>query len=201
MISKIKAIKTAIVAVALIAAGLYVYSWLSGVPAFHFFESKDKMEPTATQLTSIQNLHQWVFLTIEGEEVVVLERGFLSENVCKVFRGSYDLGINLNDSSTEWFTITESDGKKTAHLTLPPITLLDGGIRDTEVYNVYGSANSKEKWKMKQDAATQLKYRALSPNNIRQAEKNAERHFKSLFRALGCDEVTIEWEKWHFSPR
>lgn len=189
--SYLPAIRFALIALFVIAVGLYVYSLVARIPAITLFEPKNKMENTATQLASIENVNQWVFLTIEAEEVVVLERSFLKENVCKIFRGSYDLGVRFDGD--EWFTVNETDGRKTAHVTLPPITLLDGGIRDTDVQNIYGNADSSEKREMKLLAERQLRSRTLTHNNVRQAARNAERHFRSLFIALGCDEVEIEW--------
>jgi hypothetical protein len=198
MINKQKIIMAAVIVTAVAILGLSAYSWISGIPLVSLFSVKNKMERTATQMYQIDNLHRWVFLTFEGEEVAFLpRRGILEENICKIYPGRYDLGIDLE--GRHWYTIDNGvNGSKTAKLTLPQPCLLDGGIDELNVFNVYGESDDAEKSKMKSDADNRMRSRAMRQENIAQIKKNAESHFKRLFRNLGCDSVSIEWEK---SPR
>ena len=76
----------AVIVTAVAILGLSAYSWISGIPLVSLFSVKNKMERTATQMYQIDNLHRWVFLTFEGEEVAFLpRRGILEENICKIY--------------------------------------------------------------------------------------------------------------------
>lgn len=185
---QLKLIK-AVIGIAITAIVLLcVYSWVKGVPVFSIFQSRDKMERTATILRSIENTNRWVFLTIEDEEVEVIE------NVCKIYPAFYELGIEIKDTTT-WYNIKKEKGEKVAHLTLPAIYILDsGGINDMNVINVYGEATPAVIKKMKKDAEIDMKKRALSESNMQQAKDNAFKHFKNLFMSLGCKDVKIDWK-------
>lgn len=190
--NKIRLILSAIVAVVTIFVGIYVYSWIKGVPVFELFHQDNKMERTATILRSIKETNRWVFLTVEDEEIVVKEH--TSGNVAKIYPSTYELGIEL-DKSLKWIEIQNDNGVRVACLHLPPIKILnDDAYNDTEVKNIYGDADDKEKKEMRQEAESELRKRAMSEDNIKQAEKNAEDHFQNLFTVLECDSVKIEWQ-------
>lgn len=187
--NKVKLIFSAIVAVVIIIAGLWAYSAIKGVPVFELFHKENKMEQTATVLRSIKNTHRWVFLTVEDEEVVVLG------NVAKIYPSYYELGIELDDSM-KWVEIQGNDSVRIATLHLPPIKLLnENGFDDTKVKNIYGDADdAKEQIAMREEAKSKLKRRAMSGDNIKQAKKIAEDHFRNLFTVLECDSVDIKWQ-------
>ena len=189
--NKVKLIFSAIVAVVIIIAGLWAYSAIKGVPVFELFHKENKMEQTATVLRSIKNTHRWVFLTVEDEEVVVTE----NKDVAKIYPSYYELGIELDDS-LKWVEIQGNDSVRIATLHLPPIKILnENGIDDTKVKNIYGDADdATEQEAMMKEAEYKLKRRAMSSANIKQAEKNAEDHFRNLFKVLKCDSVDIKWQ-------
>lgn len=189
--NKVKLVLTAVIAVAIIWIGLFIYSKMKGVPMFEFLHRDNRMERTATILRNITATHQWIFLTVEDEEVVV--RKHLIGDVAKIYPSYHELGIELDDS-LKWVEIQESDGQKVACLHLPPIKILnDAGIDETKIVNIYGDADDTEFEEMKKEAKFKLKRRAMSGANIKQAEKNAKEHFENLFKALRCDSVAIEW--------
>lgn len=190
--SKVRLILSAIIIIAIILVGVWMYSWIKGVPVFELFRQDNKMERTATILRSIRNTHRWVFLTVEDEEVVVKEHTF--GNVAKIYPSYYELGIELDDS-LKWVEIQEHDGVKVASLHLPPIKILNKDVLDaTKVINIYGEADDAEQVEMKRIAQFKLKRRAMSGGNIEQAERNARGHFQNLFTVLECDSVKIEWQ-------
>ena len=193
--NKVKLIFSAIVAVVIIIAGLWAYSAIKGVPVFKLFHKENKMEQTATVLRSIKNTHQWVFLTVEDEEVVFRKHGWMEEDVAKIYPSYYELGIELDDSM-KWVEIQDNNGFRVASLRLPPIKLLnENGFDDTKVKNIYGDADdAKEQIAMREEAELKLKRRAMSGDNIKQAKKSAEDHFRNLFTVLKCDSVDIKWQ-------
>lgn len=193
--NKVKLIFSAIVAVVIIIAGLWAYSAIKGVPVFELFHTENKMEQTATVLRSIKNTHRWVFLTVEDEEVVVRKHGWMEEDVAKIYPSYYELGIELDDSM-KWVEIQDNNGGRVASLRLPPIKILnENGFDDTKVKNIYGDADdATEQEAMMKEAESKLKRRAMSGANIKQAEKNAEDHFRNLFKVLKCDSVDLKWQ-------
>lgn len=191
--NKVKLVLAAVMAVAIIWIGLFIYSKMKGVPMFEFLHRDNRMEQTATILRNITTTHQWIFLTVEDEEVVV-RKHFIGD-VAKIYPSYHELGIELDDS-LKWVEIQENDGQKVANLHLPPIKILnDAGIDETKIVNIYGDADDTEFEEMKKEAQFKLKRRAMSDANIKQAEKNAKEHFENLFKALKCDSVAIEWIK------
>ena len=192
MINKVKLIGCAVLAVAVLWSALFIYSRIKGVPVLALFQREDKMEQTATILRNVSDIHRWVFLTVEVEEVVKREHFF--GDVAKIYPSSYELGIALDDS-LNWVDIRETDGMKIASLRLPPIKIVNsGGFDVTKVVNVYGDASDKEQEDLRKEAERKLRARATSDNNLKLAKQNAEEHFKSLFKTLGCDSVKIEWQ-------
>lgn len=192
VMSKVRLILSAIIIIVIILVGVWMYSWIKGVPVFELFRQDNKMERTATILRSIRNTHRWVFLTVEDEEVVVKEHTF--GNVAKIYPSYYEFGIEFDDS-LKWVEIQEHDGVKVASLHLPPIKILNKDALDaTKVINIYGEADDAEQVEMKRIAQFKLKRRAMSGGNIEQAERNARGHFQNLFTVLECDSVKIEWQ-------
>jgi len=193
--NKVKLIFSAIVAVVIIIAGLWAYSAIKGVPVLELFHKENKMDQTATVLRSIKNTHQWVFLTVEDEEVVFRKHGWMKEDVAKIYPSYYELGIELDDSM-KWVEIQGNDSVRIATLHLPPIKILnENGIDYTKVKNIYGNADdATEQEAMRKEAVFKLKRRAMSGDNIKQAEKSAEDHFRNLFMVLKCDSVDIKWQ-------
>lgn len=189
--NKTKLIFYAVIAAAVIWGGLCVYSWIKGVPVVELFHQEKKMERTATILRSVNSITRWVFLTVEDEELVGREHW--NGDVVKIFPLEYQLGIEIEDSM-EWVRIEESNGIRTAYLHLPPIRILNPkGIDVTKTIHVWGNAGRSEQKDMEKEAEHNAQARALSPANIKQSRKNAKEHFTNLFKALGCDDVKIEW--------
>ena len=136
-----------------------------------------------------------LFLTVEDEEVVFRKHSFLKEDVAKIYPSYYELGIELDDSM-KWVEVEEHNGARIASLHFPPIKILnEGGIDESKVRHIYGDADdAKEQIAMREEAKRKLRKRAMSGDNIKQAEKNAEDPLRNLFTVLKCVSVDIKWQ-------
>ncbi|MBQ7495164.1 MAG: DUF4230 domain-containing protein [Bacteroidaceae bacterium] len=148
---------------------------------------------TPAQIRSIQRIGQWEFLAITDEELVdtIRHRTFQrNDRLVRIYRGTLRLGIDLAQCQDGWVQ-TRGD---TAFLRLPPIRLLSSQFIDearTRAFYERGTWDARSREQLYQKAARQMRQRALTPENIRQAEDNARAQMSNLFRSFGFQTVEV----------
>lgn len=157
---------------------------------------EEKIQETPTTITSIQEVAEWEFLTVQLEEVVdtTLKKTFSSTQSTRIYTGTARLGIDMKDVKKSWLNCHGD----TAEIQLPKISLLDKNIIDdtkTKVFYESGKVSATLKEGMYQNAKKKMKIDALTEENIAAAKENAENQFRSMFAALGYKTIEIAFEK------
>ena len=156
-----------------------------------------EISPSPAVLQSIERLGQWEFLSIDDEVMVdTTESHLLSpdDHLVRIYHGTLRLGIDFSQCERGWATISND----TATLQVPPIRLLDRNFIDegrTRSFYEQGDWDAQAKEDMYQRARSMMIQRAMTPENIRQAEENARHQVEALFRSLGCKVVRITVER------
>lgn len=85
--------------------------------------TNQQIDITPTQIQSIKNIGQWSFLTINDEEMIdTVRTGFFSDDqLVRIYYGTLQLGIDMNDTSDEWITRSNDS----IVILLPEVRLLD----------------------------------------------------------------------------
>ncbi len=154
------------------------------------------IEQSPEEIVRLQAIGQWEFLSVEAEELV--ERhysGLMSERdlVC-IYRGTLRIGVDMRKLPSDW---VEMQGCN-AILHLPQPTLLDEDFLDesrTTVFFEQGIFRPEERDAMRTEAKEKMKKRAMTAENLSIARRNAEAQFQNLFRAMGYEDVVVEFEQ------
>ena len=90
--------------------------------------TNQQIDITPTQIQSIKNIGQWSFLTINDEEMIdTVRTGFFSDDqLVRIYYGTLQLGIDMNDTSDEWITRSNDS----IIILLPEVRLLDKNFID-----------------------------------------------------------------------
>lgn len=152
-----------------------------------------EINQTPVVLQSIERIGQWEFLSIDDEVMVdTTESHLLSpdDHLVRIYHGTLRLGIDFSLCDRGWATASGD----TVSLRLPPIQLLDRNFIDearTRSFYEYGTWDVQAKEDMYNRARTRMIQRAMTPQNIKQAEDNARHQVEALFRSLGYRVVRI----------
>ena len=152
-----------------------------------------EINQTPAVLQSIERIGQWEFLSIDDEVMVdTTESHLLSpdDHLVRIYHGTLRLGIDFSLCDRGWATASGD----TVSLRLPPIQLLDRNFIDearTRSFYEYGTWDPQAKEDMYNRARTRMIQRAMTPQNIKQAEDNARHQVEALFRSLGYKKVRI----------
>lgn len=179
-----------------LAAFILVFWWLFFTEKNNYLEvdTSDGINVTPEQIQSIKEIGQWEFLSISDEELVdtTRKRLFADDQLVRIYYGTLRLGIDMHDAQPDWL---QARGD-TVTLTLPPVKLLDQNfIDEARTKSFYESG----KWK---GADLELLYRkahrmmlahGLTPENLRQAEDNADTQFRRMMKAMGFQTVIIRF--------
>ena len=155
------------------------------------FQKEINQSPVVLQ--SIERIGQWEFLSIDDEVMVdTTESHLLSpdDHLVRIYHGTLRLGIDFSLCDRGWATASGD----TVSLRLPPIQLLDRNFIDearTRSFYEYGTWDPQAKEDMYNRARTRMIQRAMTPQNIKQAEDNARHQVEALFRSLGYRVVRI----------
>ncbi len=162
------------------------------------FGAKDegKISLTPTQITKIQDIGQWEFLSVSDEELMdTVRHGFFGDDeLARIYYGTLRLGIDLNDAQEGWIT-TDKD---TVCVLLPPIKLLDNRFLDeaqTQAFYESGNWSEAAKAQLTRRAAQKMKLRCLTEANIRSAERNAIDQFSTLLRSMGYEYSKVRFRE------
>lgn len=156
-------------------------------------EQSDKIDITPQQIAAIKDIGEWEFLAVANEEMVdTTRKGLLSDDhLVRIYYGTLRLGINLHDVEPGWI-VAEGDS---VSLTLPPITLLDKDFIDearTRSFYEDGKWQPADREALYQRAYRQMIAHAMTDSNIKSAEANAERQFRSMMKAMGFSRISIK---------
>lgn len=151
---------------------------------------------TPAQIESIRQIGQWEFLSISDEEMVdTVDRGFLKDKeLARIYYGTLRLGIDLEKVDDHWLQVDDS----VVVATLPPIQLLDRNFIDearTRSFFESGSWTAQDREQLYQRAHRKMVKRCMSKQNIAQAQENARQQFTQLLRAMGFDNVKVEFQE------
>lgn len=153
-----------------------------------------KIDETPTYITSIEEISEWEFLTVQMEEMVdtTISKLFSTKQLTKIYSGTARLGIDSKKAPKNWINCHHD----TADVKLPPIQLIDKEIIDdtqTRTFFEKGEMTAAVKERMFQIAKKKMKETAMSEENIQAAEANAIQHFKSMFIAMGYKVVNVSF--------
>lgn len=160
--------------------------------------TNQQIDITPTQIQSIKNIGQWAFLTINDEEMIdTVRTGFFSDDqLVRIYYGTLQLGINMNDTSDEWITRSNDS----IVILLPEVRLLDKNFIDearTRSFMESGKWTSADRHALYRRAQAAMIRRCVTPANLRSAEQQAATQFDELMRAMGFNNVIIRFEKPH----
>lgn len=160
--------------------------------------TNQQIDITPTQIQSIKNIGQWSFLTINDEEMIdTVRTGFFSDDqLVRIYYGTLQLGIDMNDTSDEWITRSNDS----IVILLPEVRLLDKNFIDearTRSFMESGKWTSADRHALYRRAQAVMIRRCVTPANLRSAEQQAATQFDELMRAMGFNNVIIRFEKPH----
>lgn len=156
-------------------------------------EHSRDIDITPAQIRSIERIGQWEFLAVADEELVDTIRSCLfqrDDRLVRIYQGTLRLGIDLSRCEENWVR-TSGD---TVFLHLPPVTLLSNQFIDearTRSFYERGKWDDRTREAMYHKAARQMRKRALTPENLQQAQQNAQDQMTRLFRSFGFREVVF----------
>lgn len=159
-------------------------------------KSITKLSPT--QVESIEAIGQWEFLAISDEELIdTMRHGFFGDDeLVRIYYGTLRLGIDMQDVKEDWIAYDISNDSIIC--TLPPVKLLDNNFIDearTKSFFESGKWTGADRQDMYDRAYAAMKRRCLSKTNITTAENNAQTQFLGMFKALGHNNVKVQFEK------
>ncbi len=190
MLLKIIFVTVVLVLLALFVRRCAVVPSLVDVKVEH---SRD-IDITPAQIRSIERIGQWEFLAVADEELVDTIRSRMfqrDDRLVRIYRGTLRLGLDLSQCQEKWVQ-THGD---TVFLHLPPVTLLSNQFIDeahTRSFYERGQWDDHTREAMYQKAARQMRKRALTQENLQQAQQNAHDQLTRLFRSFGFQEVVFK---------
>jgi len=159
-------------------------------------EESNRIDLTPEQIKSIRDIGQWEFLAVTDEELVdTTRRGFFSDDhLARIYYGTLRLGVDLSQTDENWIS-TDVD---TVRIVLPPITLLDEHFIDearTRAFHESGRWSAEDREAMYRRAQQLMKAHALTPQNLRSAQDNADAQVCKLLHAMGFAHVSVEFRE------
>ena len=156
----------------------------------------DKIDVTPTIITSMKQIGEWEFLSVNDEELVdTIKRGFLRDDkLVRIYYGKLSLGINMHDVSPRWIR-QQGDSVLVA---LPKIELLDKDFIDearTKAFIETGSWTDADRDSLYHRAYAKMLTRCLTEENIKTARENASLQFGKMLKALGIEKFAISWQE------
>lgn len=154
-------------------------------------EKSTGIEETAIDITSVKEIAQWEFLTIQREEFVSKDEN--TKKLACIYNGTIRLGLDMRHAKKDWAKCHQD----TALLELPSIEILDRDFIDetaTRTFHSEGNVTSLRD-PLYYDAKELMRRNALTAENITTAEQMAKDQFTRLFKSLGFRHVEITLEE------
>lgn len=184
-------------AVAVIAVVVLVFGFChTAKTSSSRLEVDDRIDVTPTIITSMKQIGEWEFLSVNDEELVdTIKRGFLRDDkLVRIYYGKLSLGINMHDVSPRWIR-QQGDSVLVA---LPKIELLDKDFIDearTKAFIETGSWTDADRDSLYHRAYAKMLTRCLTEENIKTARENASLQFGKMLKALGIEKFAISWQE------
>lgn len=184
-------------AVAVIAVVVLVFGFCNTAKTSSArLEVDDRIDVTPTIITSMKQIGEWEFLSVNDEELVdTIKRGFLRDDkLVRIYYGKLSLGINMHDVSPRWIR-QQGDSVLVA---LPKIELLDKDFIDearTKAFIETGSWTDADRDSLYHRAYAKMLTRCLTEENIKTARENASLQFGKMLKALGIEKFAISWQE------
>ena len=148
------------------------------------------------EIRSIEDIGQWVFLSVETEELVDTMRGhFLGQDdaLARIYTGTMHFGIDMEEvRGADWFTCSGD----TARLRLPAVKLMDEAFINeakTKTFYEVGAWDSAVLKILYQKARRQMIQRCVTSKNLKRAQENAEQEITQFITSFGFQEVEMEF--------
>lgn len=175
---------------ALMVWGVRAWRREGGVHVEAGFDSR--IELTAQEISRMERIGQWEFLSVQSEVVVdTLRKGLFSDDrLVIIYSGIPRIGIDMSRLADGW-AVAHGD---TVSLSLPPVRLLDENFVDEARMRVFyesGKWSNGARRDLYERARRKMRAKSLSPSHLRRAEANARSQFTAMFRALGFRTVEI----------
>lgn len=189
-------IKIGVAAALVIVVAALVWWIASGVKESELdIETSDQIDITPQQIAAIKDIGEWEFLSVSNEEMVDTTRKgiFSDDHLVRIYYGTLRLGINLHQVQPGWI---ETKGDSVS-LTLPPIILLDNDFIDearTRSFYESGKWKPADREALYQRAYKQMIAHVMTDSNLKSAEANAERQFRSMMKAMGFKRIAITFD-------
>jgi len=154
----------------------------------------DDINPTPEQIQSIRDIGQWEFLSISNEELVdTVRKGVFSDDqLVRIYYGTLRLGIDMSKTTKNWI----SAHGDTIVVKLPKVGLLDKDFIDetrTKAFYESGRWTARDREALYRKAKRQMMSHALTKENLKTAEQNAEVQMRQMLNAMGYNNITIKW--------
>jgi hypothetical protein len=155
--------------------------------------SNNGIHVTPEQITSLQEIGQWEFLSIADEEMVDTVRDglFIDDKLVRIYYGTLRLGIDMSRMSHDRI-YSRGD---TLCVQLPAITLLDDNFIDearTRSFISEGSWSGADREELYQRAKNKMLRQCMTPKNISRAEDNAKAQIRVILRSMGFENTDIK---------
>ena len=159
-------------------------------------EVDDGINITPEQIQRIRDIGQWEFLSISNEELVdTVRKGVFSDDqLVRIYYGTLRLGIDLSKTKKNWIT-AHGD---TIVVRLPKVGLLDKEFIDetrTRAFYESGRWTARDREALYRKARRQMMSHALTKENLKAAEANAEYEMRRMMSAMGFNNITVKFEK------
>ena len=159
-------------------------------------EVDDGINITPEQIQRIRDIGQWEFLSISNEELVdTVRKGVFSDDqLVRIYYGTLRLGIDLSKTKKNWIT-AHGD---TVVVRLPKVGLLDKEFIDetrTRAFYESGRWTARDREALYRKARRQMISHALTKENLKAAEANAEYEMRRMMSAMGFNNITVKFEK------
>ena len=159
-------------------------------------EVDDGINITPEQIQRIRDIGQWEFLSISNEELVdTVRKGVFSDDqLVRIYYGTLRLGIDLSKTKKNWIT-AHGD---TVVVRLPKVGLLDKEFIDetrTRAFYESGRWTARDREALYRKARRQMMSHALTKENLKTAEANAEHEVRRMMSAMGYNNITVKFDK------
>lgn len=186
-----------VIVILALAAFLAVFAWMVFVPKQPntlSLSADTRIDLTPERIEQVKAIGQWEFLAVADEELIdTIRRGFFSDDhLVRIYYGTLRIGIDLSQAKGQWL-YTRGD---TLVAILPPVGLLDQEFIDearTKSFYEKGDWTAADREQMYQRARQKMLRRALTSENLKIAEQNAEAQLAQLFHSMGFPTVVIRF--------
>lgn len=155
----------------------------------------EKIDITPTIITSMKEIGEWEFLSVDDEELIdTVRKGFFRDDkLVRIYYGKLSIGINMHKAGPKW---AEQRGDSII-LTLPNVELLDNDFIDearTRAFIETGNWSDADRNDMYKRAYNMMLKRCMTRDNIDAAKENAQAQLAKMLKSLGVDKFEIRWK-------